>query len=206
MKYLVVVMLSVSFFKAYGQFTKGDKALGGTFSLNMRSYPENQGGIIKDNLFDITPSFGVLLSENLEVGGEIGWSSAYIKLESGSNFLESRSNSFLASLYVQKYFEISEKFLFSVNSGIGFQPVKLKNKVVDTNGNTLSESEADQSIFVLRINPNFIFFPSANWAIRAGLGNISYRHSKQDDTSENNFNVNYGSISLGVIYYFRKGG
>lgn len=204
MRYLALIILIFTCIQSHGQFAKGDKALGGTVTLNVRSSPENQGGVVKSNSFGLAPSFGVLVSENLEIGGQVGWSSGYFKLISGSVVDESRSNYFSVGLYMQKYLRLSEKFLFSVGGDISFRSGKVKNKTTDA-GNPISENEIKESDFGIGVSPGFLFLPSSNWAIRAGFGNIGYRFSKQDDAKTNNFNLNYGTIGLGVVYYFRQG-
>ncbi|QOI97932.1 MAG: outer membrane beta-barrel protein [Flammeovirgaceae bacterium] len=204
MRYLTITILTFICIQSFGQFNKGDKALGGTLTSYFQSSPEDQGGIVADNSFGLTPSFGVLVSENLEVGGQIGWSSNYLKSISGSIVNESRSNYFSIGIYTQKYFKLSERFLFSVGGNVGLDLGKMKLKVTDA-GDPISESEMKQTAISIGVGPGFLFLPSENWAIRAGFGNIGYRFSKQEEAKRNRFTVSYGTIGLGLVYYFRQG-
>ena len=77
MKYLIpAIFLAVSI-QSFGQFNKGDKVLGGTLSFNTAKNENSQFGILTANStsFGIYPNFGVLINSNLEIGGQLGYSS-----------------------------------------------------------------------------------------------------------------------------------
>ncbi|MEO0133124.1 MAG: hypothetical protein ABIK73_09405, partial [candidate division WOR-3 bacterium] len=151
--------------------------------------------------------FGLLLSENLEAGGLIQYSSSYYERNTITPLItEWKSNNISIGFYLQRYFKITDNFLFSIVGDINFGSGKTTDKTTNTITNEVTENETKRNSIRLNARPNFIFFPSNNWAIRASIGNIGYNYSKNrtDDENVNIFNINYGTIGLGVSYYFRQ--
>lgn len=208
MKYIFLTIFFLMCIKSYGQFVKGDKVLGGTLSLNIQRAPQSpNGGLINiGTTFDLNPNFGFLISKNLEIGGRIGYSSSYYERNTTPVISEWRSKGVTAAIYMQRYYPISDKFLFSISGSINYSKGKDTYKTTITNTNGINETETNRNSTWVSLRPNFTFFPSANWGLQASLGNITYSHAKDKSTDEtsNNFEINYGTISLGISYYFRK--
>jgi len=207
MKYLIAIIILLTTIQSYGQFSKGDKVLGGTFSISSLSAASDGNPDRKSSSLSLSPYFGVLVSKNLEIGGSIGYSSQYSEFKNYSNYVaESKSHNLSFGFYVQRYFPITDKFLFSITGIMYYAAGRNRSNTRNTNTDEVYEDETRQFETGLNIKPGFIFFPSQKWAFRANIGNIGYSYSKNktDNDWQNSFGINYGSIGLGVAYYFRK--
>ena len=206
MKYLIpAIFLAVSI-QSFGQFNKGDKVLGGTLSFNTANNENNQFGNVTANntSFDISPNFGVLVNSNLEIGGQVGYSSNHDEWNATDASSDRKSNYLTAGFYMQRYFVISDKFLFSLIASIGYSAGK--DKTLLTNQNQVNEDETKRNSIGVTFRPSFIFFPSPNWGLQASIGDLNYTHSKNKTTDDasNRFGINYGYVSFGIAYYFRR--
>jgi len=206
MKYIIAAIILAVSIQSFGQFNKGDKVLGGTLSFNTGKNENTQYGTLTSNsaLLAIYPNFGVLVNNNLEIGGQLGYSSIHDEWSATNASSDRRSNYWTAGFFMRRYFVISDKFLFSLIGTITYS--EGKDKTVNTNQNVIDEDETKGKNIGLTFGPSFIFFPSPNWGLQASIGNLSYTNSKNkttDDTS-NQFNINYGYVGLGISYYFRR--
>lgn len=187
---------------ANAQFKKGDKFLEGSFTLNTQRSPDPlSAGINKVNSFSINPSMGLLITEKIAIGGQLGYSTYHQKAEFyPSTISEYKANSFSIGAFLNRFFTISEKFLFSIDGNLTFQRGSVKNESNSYN-NKFNFYQLDANI-----RPTFIFFPSPKWGIETSIATVSYSHNRNlsSDAKQNNFYFNYGVISLGVSYYIRK--
>ena len=185
-----------------GQFMKGDKFIGGTFRLSSQT-PANssQASTYEVKEFSIFPFMGFLVSEKLAIGGQIGYS--YFNTVSNLNqSSQSKYNSKGVSigLISRRYFNISDKFVFSINGHLDF------NRGSATIKYSTSESKTQNYQIGASIQPCFIFFPTPRWGLETSIGSIGYNYSRNlsTDSGQNYFNLYYGTINLGLSYYFRK--
>jgi len=204
MKYLVPVIFLAISIQSFGQFSKGDKVLGGTVSLNTSKSETNEFGTASDyNSFGVYPTFGVFLKSNLEVGGQVGYSSSSDEWSAPYGSSDRTSKFMTFGLYTRWYFPISEKFLFALIASGSYGTGKDKTLLV--NQAIITEDENKRNSITVGLRPTFVFFPSYRWGVQAGIGDLSYTHSKNkssDDTS-NQFGINYGYVNFGIAYYFR---
>jgi hypothetical protein len=206
MKYLIPAIFLAISIQSFGQFNKGDKVLGGTLSFNMAKNENSQFGTVTVNntFFGIYPNFGVLINSNLEIGGQLGYTSNNDEWSNTDMSTDRKLNDLTVGLYTQRYFVISDKFLFSLIGNISYSWGKEKTLI--TNQNDIVEDEINRNSIGVRFRPSFIFFPSPNWGLQASIGELGYTHTKDktnDDTS-NQFGINYGYVSFGIAYYFRR--
>ncbi len=185
-----------------GQFVKGDKFIGGTFRLSSQTPAKsNQISTYEVKGFSIYPTMGFLLNENFAIGGQIGYSYLNTVYNIDQSF-ESRYNSkgFSLGFISRRYFSISDKFVFSINGQVNF------DRGAETNSNTTAESKTQNYQIWVNLEPSFIFFPSPKWGLETSIGSISYRYSRNlsTDLGQHYFNLTYGTINLGLFYYFRK--
>ena len=209
MKQIFLTVLLLNSFASYCQFIKGDKYLGGTIYLNTQRAPDSQNGGLTNlvNSFSISPSVGFLLNEKFAVGGQIGYSSYYSKSTNFAPYVsESKSSSIGIGFFARRFYKISDRFLFSIIGLINFNRGSNANTQTNTSANTVTESETQNYQLSTSIRPAFVFFPSPKWGFEASVGNISYSIDRNlsNDEKSNFFNINYGTISLGLSYYFRK--
>lgn len=208
MKQLLTSILLLISIHTFAQFTSGTKVVSGTLSLKVDREPNSPNGSVinKINTFNVAPTFGVLVTNNLEVGGQVGYSSVFYNINYNNGYVyELKSNNMYAGVYAQRYVTITDKFLFSLTGNFTYGAGKSTTKTTDNSGNAAGEDEAKTNTYGINITPNFIFFPSNNWAITASIGNLGYSHTrnKEDDLKSNTFGINYGTLGLGISYYIR---
>lgn len=205
-KLLLAGFLFISFY-SNAQFAKGDKVLGGSFSFNVQNRNDSpDGGLMKSNSFSLNPSMGFLINENFAIGGELGYASTFRETNYSSTVLETKSKSFSAGVFGQRYFNISDKFLFSLVGRFNFGRGFATGHDYDPQLGEAVETRMKNYNLTTSITPRFIFFPSPKWGFEASIGSISHTLSRNLSTDEkiNYFSLNYGAISFGVGYYFLK--
>jgi len=207
MKFLVAAIFLAVSIQAFSQFNKGDKVLGGTLSFNTAKNENSRYVNVSTNStsFSIYPSFGVLINSNLEVGTLLGYTSSHDEWKATDTNTDRKSNNLATGLYLQRYFVISDKFLFSLIANINYGGGKEKTSITSQNG--IDENEGKQNSFGITFRPNFIFFPSPHWGLQASIGDLSFTvthfKNKMNDNTSSQFGVNYGSVNFGIAYYFR---
>lgn len=208
MRYLVPIALLAStiFTPLYGQFEQGKKVLDAYFDFSTNHQPatNNIAGYANHSL-NVSPSLGFLVSDNLEAGAQVGYS---IVLEKGSypspstTMYDNKITTFSVGFYARRYFNISEKFLFSTNGGADYFGTGQTTKT--TNTGTSTENKVKTRGFDLYIGPGLVFLPSDHWGLRMGIGNISYTHTKtlSGGGKLGSFDISYRTTNLGLSYYF----
>jgi len=207
MKHLITAILLFVSFQSFGQFSKGDKVLSGTFSVFTQRAPESpNGGLInKHNTFNIDPRFGFLLTENLEVGARVGYSrQASEHTTSYPSTFTWGAREITTGIYARRFFTLSDKFLFTIVGDMNYH----FGKNWDENNNIITgevrdSNERNQGIGI-GITPGFMFLPTNNWAFQANVGNLHYSFSTRDDQPANIFQSNLGHLNFGVAYIFRN--
>lgn len=199
---LVVLLLCSSL--TYGQFSKGDMYLGGAFSFSTHSTPMSGLENISRS-FSVVPSLGYFINENMALGARVGYSNNYSKATSSVSFVtENLDQSLITGFFARRYFSLSDKFFFTVIGSVDLN--QGSNKQTETILNTTTVNKSKDLRVTAAVRPNFVFFPTPKWAFDVSIGNIGYTIYK-DITSKNttnSFNLQYGAVSLGVSYYFRK--
>jgi hypothetical protein len=181
------------------QLAKGDLFLGGGFSLSTESQSTGSSKAEKNNTFSVTPYVGYLLNEQWAVGGRLGYYSS--RTEEGPTTF--KTGVFSLGPFARRYFKLSDQCLIAINGGLTFGR---GTNTYTYSGNGSYTSQNKFSELNLNIYPAFVFFPSPKWSIEASIGNINYNHRKfiDIDSRKNSFNLNYGTISLALAYYFIK--
>jgi hypothetical protein len=185
-----------------GQFIKGDKVLGGNFSFFNQDANNQDGSYTNDiKSISLSPRLGFLLSENLAIGGQLG--AGFTKQEFATS--EYKSKSISAGIYGQRYFNISEKFVFSLLGQFNFTRGQEISPYFDPMLGT-TDIKINNYTLTVSMRPTFTFFPSPKWGFDAGIGVLSYSHLRNlsNDVKSNFTSLNFGSITLGVSYYFRN--
>jgi hypothetical protein len=206
---LLMTLISMSLL-SNAQFVKGDKFLGGTFNFSTQRAPNSPNGGLTNvvNSFSINPQMGFLINEKVAIGGLIGYSSTYSKSGSFQSLqFESTSRDVHAGVFINRYFKMTDKFLFSLG---GIFQVRRGNStlMVTSSPDPASESNNANYQLLISLQPKFIYFPTPHWGFEASVGSISdtYNRSLSTGDKSNVFGFNYGSIGVGVNYYFRKAG
>jgi len=201
MKYLLVILLLTPFALS-AQFTKGDKFIGGTVDYTNQQSPYVDGSFSprKAEQFSIQPQLGFLLNEHLAFGPTVGYLHQIVTYGPDTSFSTSINNQFSVGVFLKKYYPINDKFLFTLNGNINYLSGVSKYMY------KMDNTERKMYQITAGISPSFLFFPSENWGIEAGIGRISFSHSKTKDSELKTdvFKIDYGIFELGFFYYFHK--
>jgi len=125
MKYILLFayLLPLS---VYGQFSKGDKMLGGSVIVN-RYQDRNDNvpslnrsvSMSRQTYISIQPEIGFFLSERFVMGGHMGYNLSYrkdiTKRVTGTQITTDDTQSFSFGLLFRRYFTITDKFFFAFN-------------------------------------------------------------------------------------------
>ena len=197
MKYLILALFLVPL-TANGQFTIGDKLVGGTFSLVIQGSPENQNNshLSKGTYFKINPQMGFFLNEKIALGGSIGYSVSNQKfkhLHGATSYSDSYSIS--VGFFVRRYFQISDNFFILLDGNPYYQHNSYENP---------SNSDLKGYSIGLSVKPVLSFFPSKNWGFEASFGEIAFEHTDAFDQKINYFGLGLGSFNFGLTYYLYR--
>ena len=227
MKKLILILLFAAgvSLNTSAQVQKGAMLIGGAVNFY---HSNNDEDIVEDNQitgthnsktnsFSIVPSFGILITNSLELGVGAGYS--FYKNEystTGNTYLnlqEMKDRSFIIIPYLSKYFKIAEKFYITgtFNMGAGFGK---KHRVYNTSN---QEKIKDYNDFILDFNitPGIRYFINKNWALSGNIGQIYYNWSKsvldtdmEDKPAErsSNFGVSMAlnTFNVGIQYYLHN--
>ena len=184
----------------HGQFNRGDRVIGGSFSLGF-SRGTNGGAKTTDASCGVHPSLSYFLNDKYAVGGGIGVFHRRAKTENElGDYLKDRSWSFNVNASLARYFVISEKFAIRLSGLVNYG--RQQYKVEQSPNETKSKSHS----IGLHLVPAMIFFPAPQWGIEASIGSLDLSHSRGLSTNYKNtsFGLDYGYVSLGFAYYLRS--
>jgi hypothetical protein len=191
--------------KTRAQFTEGDKFIGGTFFFNNHKYSNDPGAGesgIKSAMLEVRPAVGFFLNDKVAIGGMVSYASSYQENITNSNMdYKNSARNYSLGLFVNRYFAISEKFYFMLGGNVSYGRGRQKTE------SQFSESRVAKYHGInMSVKPTFIFFPSRKWGIEAGIGTLSYAYTKylSSGGENNDFQLNYGTFSLGFAYYFTR--
>lgn len=178
-------------------FTKGDIFISGT-----AGFTSQKQGDFKASEFNITPMVGFMVTENIAIGGMIGYANetADIFDEDLLAVVEEKTNTFSVGAFGRYYWTPANNFSFFGQAGISYAS---STSEVDIPGT----EEFKVNAFGIEIAPGVSYFIGDNWAIEATLGSLGYSSAKADvDGAEalNTFglNLNLSDIQFGIVYKF----
>jgi len=177
-----------------GGFAKGDVFVSGSFGFGSdKSYDMNSGDLLTTSAFTIAPKVGFFVSENIAIGGKLGFGSSKVEIEGVSG--EFKVNDLTVGGFARYYFTPSNQFSLFGDLGIDY---------MSTNYDSMDLKRSGVSAG-LGLGMNY--FVSSNFSIEAGLGLLNFSSMKFDfDGAENETNFGLGAnltnISLGVNYKF----
>ncbi|WKK74547.2 hypothetical protein QYS49_22895 [Marivirga salinae] len=216
MKRLLLAILILIQFPVLSQSLDGKFQLGGSASYftNNSEYESGSGidyrnQIIERTNFSITPQFGYFISDNISIGGQIGYSRASFLnyYESGQNTMSDynrKDNTFRFGTFTRVHKSIKENlYLFlQGNIEVGFGKIRYE----ESQNNDLNSFD-----FHAGIQPGILFMITEKFGIEGKYGLLGYNSSKtsSDDPNENVSDVsqrfgldfNPGSFALGLQFY-----
>jgi opacity protein-like surface antigen len=175
-------------------FANGDVFISGSVGFSSSST-----GDFKSNSFNITPMVGFFVSDNIAIGGMIGYASSTQDEFDGLDIFEVKENTFSVGAFGRYYTTPSSDFSFFGELGIAYATSKQEVEGVD--------GESKTNGFGFALSPGVSYFISNNFALEASIGALSYTSAKPDadgaeSTDTFGLELNLTDIQLGLVYKF----
>lgn len=180
--------------KSNGGFSKGDVFVSGSFGITSdKAYDMNSGDLLKTNGFSIAPKVGFFVTENIAIGGKLGFGSSKVEVDGVSG--ENKVNDLTVGAFGRYYFTPGSQFSLFGDLGVDYMSTNYDSMDLKRNGINAG----------LGLGMNY--FVSSNFSLEAGLGLLNFSSMKFDfDGAENETSFGLGAnltnISLGVNYKF----
>ncbi|MGY3088386.1 hypothetical protein ACVWYF_001419 [Hymenobacter sp. UYAg731] len=161
--------------------------------------------------FQIAPSLGYFVADNLAIGLSLGYSAT--KNTYTSNFANSLSDldpstTFRGGAYVQYYKMLTDQFGLVGTLGGGYQ--YNRNIIVYGPAGNMGSVETKQKGYYANLTPGIIYFPIPKLGISATVGSLAYSRLKETPTSgepvSTEFSAGFGlsQLQFGGTYYFGR--
>ncbi|WP_316823500.1 outer membrane beta-barrel protein [Pedobacter gandavensis] len=213
MKKLLLSLVAVSAFAfaAQAQTEKGKIIVGGNVAFD--THKSDASGAKSNSSFQIVPSVGYFVSDNIAVGTGIGYGYSKMNGIAGPNnntiVNGIKNTSFVVNPFGRYYANLSESFKFfgqlSVPMAFG------TDKAVDAEGNTGAKTGKTTEIGVA-LSPGFAFYPTKKIGIEFALNGLNYNTLRKEDTNgdrikgagydEFSFGANFFSPKIGIQFHF----
>ena len=173
--------------KGNGGFSKGDVFVSGAFSIG-----SEKTGDDKSSGFEIEPKVGYFVTENIAIGGKLGFAS----YKAEDTFGDTDDLSALTVGAFGRYY-MTPASQFSLFGQLGFDYSSIDDKLADVQENEIG----------LNLGLGLSYFVSNNWSIEAtwaGLGYTSNDNGGNGAEKTNSFGLgaDLRAISFGVNYKF----
>ena len=170
-----------------GSFAKGD-----VFVTGAVTFGSEKEGDYKSNSFELAPQVGFFLTENIAIGGKIGFST--YKEEVNGNDLEDMAG-FTVGAFGRYYLTPANQFSLFAQLGLDYS--SMDNKLADFKYNVIDAG--------LGLGMNY--FVSSNFSIEAGVAVLGYSTNDNggdgaDATNNFSFGGDWRAVTFGVNYKF----
>lgn len=175
--------------KSNGGFSKGDVFVTGAFTLG-----SEKTGDVKSSSFEIAPQVGYFLTENIAIGGKLGYVSN--KAENALGDTQDDAG-FKVGAFGRYYFTPANQFSLFAQLGLDYSSME------DKLATDYKESE-----FGLGLGAGLNYFVSSNFSIEAGVAVLGYSSNDNgggsgvDKTNSFNFGGDWRAVTFGVNYKF----
>ena len=175
--------------KSNGGFSKGDVFVTGAFTFGSTNDKDND---VKTNGFEIAPQVGYFLTENIAVGGKIGFGSYKVE-NSGTDVVD--MSGLTLGAFGRYYFTPASQF--SLFGQLGLDYSSMEDKLADYKVNGIDAG--------LGLGLNY--FVSSNFSIEAGVAVLGFSSEKADVSGAKgstgfNFGGDWRAVTFGVNYKF----
>ncbi len=164
---------------AFAQTSQGTVVVTGQFTFTTSTSESTLNDTISNKsngtAFRLAPSIGYMLGNNFELGAALGYTHSTIKniyfnSEGDRHEVKTKSNAFLISPYLKKYFMLSEQFALTGQLSAGLSIYKWKP-------DSSADSQQKSTSFNAALTPGITYFPSDKLGISAGLGGLRYNQT-----------------------------
>lgn len=172
-------------------FSKGDVFISGALGFG-----STKTGDSKATGFEVAPSVGYFVTENIAVGVRLGFASD--KTDVVDPIVgELKQTTISAGAFGRYYFTPASKFSFFGELGLGYRNTKSE----------LGPGEIKTNGFAVQVAPGVSYFLSNNIALEASFGILGYSSDKPDfdgadKTDSFAFGLDTRDIRLGLVYKF----
>lgn len=174
--------------------TNGGFAQGDLFVTGAVLFGTESTGDDKSNSFEIAPQVGYFLTENIAIGGKIGYSS--MKAEVGG--ADTRDDAgFTVGAFGRYYFTPANQFSLFANLGLDYS--SMEDKLADFKYNVIN----------VGLGAGMNYFVSSNFSLEAGVAVLNYQTNDNggdgaDATNSFTFGGDWRTpqVSFGVNYKF----
>jgi hypothetical protein len=197
MKKLLFILSLILPTLAQAQFHKGDSFLGGSFSAGYVKRIKSQYAGYTQTSLSVYPQAAIFLTPRFALGGTLGFGGSH----TGDDDSDYNSRSYGVGALGRYFLLAKEKFAIALTGGITYNRERTKRESDDGYEDVTKTYSLGASF-----RPTFLYFPSPRWGFEASVGTISYTHEQNlsNERTTDDFHADYGNISLGVAYYFRK--
>lgn len=173
--------------KGNGGFSKGSMFVSGAFSIGSEKTDD-----VKSSEFEIAPKFGYFVTENIAIGGKLGYAS--MKAENG--FGDTQDESALTVGAFGRYY-MTPASQFSLFGEFGIDYSTVDNKLADVQENEIG----------VNLGLGLSYFLNNNWAIEASWAGLGYTTNDNggdgaEKTNTFGLGADLRSFGFGVIYKF----
>ncbi len=175
-----------------GGFAKGDLFVSGAVVFSNTSE-----GDAKESNFEIAPQIGYFLTENIAIGGKVGYES--MKEDNAAGVEIKDMSGFTAGVFGRYYFTPANQFSLFANLGVDYTNMQ----------NNLGSSDYKENEFEAGLGLGLNYFVSSNFSLEAGVGVLKYTTNDNggdgaDATNEFTFGGDWRvpAVSFGVNYKF----
>ena len=168
-------------------FSKGDIFISGSFGINSEKEGDN-----KSTGFEIAPKVGFFVTENIAIGGKLGFSSDKAENAIADTQDEARLT---VGAFGRYYFTPSSDFSLFGELGVDYSSVD--NKLTDVKENEIGAN----------LGLGLSYFVSSNFAIEATWAGLGYTTNDNggdgaDKTNSFGLGADLSSINFGLLYKF----
>ena len=174
--------------KANEGFAKGDLFVTGAFTLG-----SEKTGDVKSSSFEIAPQVGFFLTENIAIGGKLGYKAD--KAENAGGDTQDDAG-FTVGAFGRYYFTPASKFSLFAQLGLDYSSME------DKLATDYTEAELG-----LGLGAGMNYFVSSNFSIEAGVAVLGYSSNDNggngaDKTNTFQFGGDWRAVTFGVNYKF----
>ncbi len=200
--------------KVRANTSKGNWALRIGAGFNTATEDPTDASSVKGSEFNISPSVGYFVADNLEIGAKFDYTNAKMTNIAAANFSnEMLTNDLGFGIYGQKYFPVNNWFAFTGRIDLGLTSGTEKETIISSG--TPGVVNRGRNGFGGAANFGLAFTPANNIAIQAdviGLGASSLTRTSDvagsTDINESAFGLNAWRqpMNVSLVWFLNRGG
>ncbi|WP_299754608.1 outer membrane beta-barrel protein [uncultured Pontibacter sp.] len=202
---------------AFAQTSQGTVEIAGSFGF--KSISRDYGTDQKSNRFNLGPSVGYFVKDNVAVGMGMSYTrevSKSTEVHYGGYYsgpytvdVESTNNGYHVSPFITRYFSLTEKVFFTGTGSVGFG----KTKSTSEYKGDIQSRESTNSTFRAGVSPGISFFPTSKFGLSASFGFLGYaqyktefKNDQNDDYEHSEFGLDLNSsyLNFGLSYFISR--